>query len=66
MTVPALQVMCQHVNFMSVILMTWVLTSFRSRYQIVHACNVMFAAVNFLPGQVRILVVSRLALSVWL
>ena len=51
----ALQVLCQHVNFLSVVVMTWVTTTFRSRYQIVHACNVMFSAVNFLPGQVGLL-----------
>ena len=35
-----------------VIAMVWVITNDRSRYQMVHACNVMFSAVNFLPGQV--------------
>ena len=53
MMVPLLQIMCQHVNFLIVVAMTWVITITRSRYQIVHACNVMFSAVNFLPGQVR-------------
>ena len=47
-----MQIMCQHVNFLIVLAATWVITSVRSRYQIVHACNVMFSAVNFLPGQV--------------
>ena len=50
--VHTLQVVCQHINFLSVIIMTCVITNARSRYQILHACNVMFAAVNFLPGQV--------------
>ncbi|CAL5221225.1 g3377 [Coccomyxa viridis] len=50
------KIMCQHVNFLIVVAMTWVITITRSRYQIVHACNVMFSAVNFLPGQVRVCV----------
>ena len=64
--VSVLQVMCQHINFLSVTVMTWVITSIRSRYQIVHACNVMFAAVNFLPGQVWHLITPKLILPVYL
>lgn len=35
------------------IMVTWVTTNIGTRYQINHAFNIMFGAVNFLPGQVQ-------------
>ena len=59
MIAPLLQVICQHVNFGTTIMCVRVMTNLRSRYQIVHAFNTMFAAVNFLPGQVRLPPIQR-------
>lgn len=54
MIAPLLQVVCQHINFGTTIMCVRIMTNLRSRYQIIHAFNTMFAAVNFLPGQVRL------------
>ena len=54
MIVMLLQCICQQVNFGTAVFGTWVTTISRQRYQIPHACNTLFSAINFLPGQVLV------------